>query len=254
MEVIICESLGRDGGYGSLRELRGILPICVLHAPFSPLGDWGDRIETLINTVGLAREISVPMVNFHPPKWLGGEVGFWRWMYAVRDFQRELGEGEVTVTVENMPCKDGLLRFNPYILRRTRDMARFIEERNLYLTFDCSHMGTTKADFQGNFLRFYKTKRIKNIHFSDFRDRREHLFPGRGILPLQGLLDFLRESGYDGMITLEIIPQELPEDEEAIKRVLGEVVASLRGESSGLTLEPWMKFDTMRFEGTIGTC
>lgn len=126
----------------------------------------------------------------------------------------------------------GPFRFNPYILRRTRDLIRFIQGRNLYFTFDCAHMGTAQADFEGNFLRLYGTKRVKNIHFSDYRDGKEHLLPGRGILPLDGLLNYLKEFQYDQMITLEIIPQELPEDEGAIKRALGEVALSIR---AGLT-------------------
>lgn len=109
-------------------------------------------------------------------------------------------------------------------------MVRFIEKRNLYFTFDCAHMGTAKVNFEGDFLRFYKTNRVKNIHFSDYRNQEEHLFPGHGILPLGGLLKYLKESRYDEMITLEIIPQELPGDEEAIKKALREVVLHIRGE------------------------
>ncbi len=109
-------------------------------------------------------------------------------------------------------------------------MVRFIEQRNLYFTFDCAHMGTGKANFEGNFLRFYRTKRVKNIHFSDYRSKKEHLLPGHGILPLASLLEYLKESSYDEMITLEIIPQELPEGEEAIKKGLREAALHLRAE------------------------
>jgi sugar phosphate isomerase/epimerase len=132
--------------------------------------------------------------------------------------------------LENMPYRERPLRFNPYILRRTEDMIRFIEERNLYFTFDCAHMGTTRTNFEENFLRLYKTRRVKNIHFSDYRNGREHLLPGRGILPLADFLRRLKESGYDQMITLEIFPQELTEDEDAIKKALREVALKMRVE------------------------
>ena len=228
MEVIISENFGQDEGYSLLRGLKEIIPIYVLHAPFDLIQGWGDRVTALIKTIDLARRISVPMVNFHPPRWLDLEVGFWRWMYTVGDFQRELGGGAVTIAMENMPYGGRPLRLNPYILRRTKNMVRFIEKRNLYLTFDCTHMGTAKANFEGNFLRLYRTKRVKNIHFSDYRNQEEHLLPGRGTLPLASLLEYLKESRYDEMITLEIIPQELPEDEEAVKKALREVVLHLR--------------------------
>jgi sugar phosphate isomerase/epimerase len=232
MEVIISEALGGHEGYSILRDLNEIAPIYVLHAPFHVIPGWGDRITAVLKTIELAKRLSVPMVNFHPPKWLSLEISFWRWMYRVRDFQKELGDGELAVAAENMPYWEGMLRFNSYILRRTEDMVRFIEEKNLYLTFDCSHMGTAKVGFEGNFLRLYKTRRVKNIHFSDYQNLREHLLPGRGILPLAGLLKCLKESQYDEMITLEIIPQELPGDEEAAKKALREKVLYIRRESA----------------------
>ena len=109
-------------------------------------------------------------------------------------------------------------------------MVRCSEQRTLYLTFDCTHMGTAKANFEGNFLRLYRTKRVKNIHFSDYRNQEEHLLPGRGTLPLASLLEYLKESNYDEMITLEIIPQELPGDEKGIKEALGETALHIRAE------------------------
>ena len=230
MEVIIPETLGQDEGYSLLSNLKEIVPIYVLHAPFDLIPGWGDRITALIKTIELAKRISIPMVNFHPPRWFDLEIKFWRWMYTVRDFQRELGGGKVTIAMENMPYGGRPLKFNPYILRRTRDVVRFIEKRNLYFTFDCTHMGTAKVTFAEDFRRLYKTKRVKNIHFSDYGSKKEHLLPGHGILPLASLLEYLKESGYDEMITLEIIPQELPVDEEAIKKALREVALHIRAE------------------------
>lgn len=230
MEVIISEAFVGDEGYSLLRNLKEIAPIYVLHAPFDPIPGWGNRISTLIKTIELARRVSVPMVNFHPPRWLDLEIKFWRWMYGVRDYQRELGGGKVAIAMENMPYRGRLLRFNPNILRKTREVIRFIEKRNLYFTFDCAHMGTATMHFIRNFLKLYKTKRVKNIHFSDYQNQNEHLLPGRGILPLAGLLGHLQESGYDEMITLEIIPQELPENEEDVKKTLREVALHIRAE------------------------
>ncbi len=230
MEVIISETFGQDEGHSLLSKLQKVLPIYVLHAPFHVIPGWGDRITALLKTIELAKRISVPMVNFHPPRWLDLEITFWRWVYTVEDFQRELGGRKIAIAMENMPYRGKLLRFNPNILGRTGDAVRFIERKNLYFTFDCTHMGTAKADFEGDFLRLYRTKRIKNIHFSDYRNQGEHLLPGRGTLPLAGLLEYLKESGYDEMITLEIIPQELPGDEVAINEALREAALHIRGE------------------------
>ena len=106
MEVIICETIRSDGGYSLLRNLREILPIYVLHAPFHVIPGWGDRVTALRKTVELAKGISVPMVSFHPPKWLDLEIMFWRWMYTIKDFQGELGGGEVAIAMENTKERD----------------------------------------------------------------------------------------------------------------------------------------------------
>jgi len=230
IEVIISENFGQGGGYSLLSDLKEIVPIYVLHAPFDLIQGWGDRITALIKTIELAKRISVPMVNFHPPKWLDLEIKFLRWMYTVGDFQRELGGEEVTIAMENMPYGGRPLRLNPYILRRTKDMVRFIDKRNLYFTFDCTHMGTANTRFVRNFLRLYKTKRVKNIHFSDYRSQREHLLPGHGMLPLAEVLEYLKESSYDEMITIEIFPQELPEDEGAMKKALRKAALHIKAE------------------------
>jgi len=107
MEVIICETIGSDGGCSLLRNLSEILPIYVLHAPFHVIPGWGDRITALRKTIERAERISVPMVGFHPPKWLDLEITFWRWMYMVRDFQGELGGGKLAIAMENMPYRGG---------------------------------------------------------------------------------------------------------------------------------------------------
>ncbi len=254
MEVIISEDLAGHGADSLLRDLNEIIPIFVLHAPFNLIPGWGDRITALIKTVDLAKKISVPMVNFHPPEWLNLEVGFWRWMYAIGDFQTELGGGAVTIAMENMPYGGRLLRLNPYILRRTEHMVHFIEKRNLYLTFDCTHMGTANVDFEDNFLRLFRTKRVKNLHFSDYRNKGEHLLPGRGTLPLANVLEYLKESRYDEMITLEIIPQELPEDDEAIKKALREMALHLRAELGQENLGYLGRVGTFGFDKDSPSC
>ena len=61
-------------------------------------------MDSLRMSIELAADRGIPLVNFHPPSWMGGEIGFWRWLYSVHDFQKEVGRnGQVAVTIENMP-------------------------------------------------------------------------------------------------------------------------------------------------------
>ena len=231
VELIINQDFQRVNCRMLLAELGSILPILSIHAPFMPLDGWGNQIDSLKRSVELAAQAGVSLVNFHPPSWLGLEIGFWRWMYRIHDFQKEIGGGEVLLTIENMPWT-GKFKTNEYILSQTEKMIEFISDRNLYQTFDCTHMGSGKANFINDFYLFYGSGRIKNIHFSDYGHGREHLLPGHGILPLTRFLNHLSSTRYDDTVTLELSPHEFPHNEEVIVESLKEILHYLRRETS----------------------
>ena len=110
-------------------------------------------------------------------------------------------------------------------------MIDFLAERNLFLTFDCTHMGSGKANFINDFYLFYNTGRIRNVHFSDYGHGREHLLPGHGILPLTRFLNHLSTTGYSQTLTLELSPHEFPHDEVIIVESLREILYYLREET-----------------------
>jgi sugar phosphate isomerase/epimerase len=125
----------------------------------------------------------------------------------------------------------GRYNINPHILSNTEKMIDFLHERNLFLTFDCTHMGSGKANFINDFYLFYNSGRIRNIHFSDYGHGREHLLPGRGILPLTRFLNHLRNTDYSETLTLELSPHEFPRDERIIIDSLREIRAYLERET-----------------------
>ena len=188
LELIINQEFQRVNSRKLMAELAEIMPILSIHAPFMPLDGWGTQVDSLKRSVELAAEADIPLVNFHPPSWLGFEFSFWRWMYRINDFQKEIGGGQVMITLENMPWS-GRFKTNPYILSQTEKMIEFITDRNLYQTFDCTHMGSGKANFINDFYLVYGSGRIRNVHFSDYGHGREHLLPGHGILPLTRFLN-----------------------------------------------------------------
>lgn len=230
MEVIINYDFQFGDNLGLIRDLQKILPIYSLHAPFLTLDGWGNKINQMQRTTRLAADSGIPLINFHPPAWMNFEFGFWRWLKKVKDFQKEVGEDQVIVTMENMPCT-GPLKVNPYFLSQTRKMIEFMTEHNLFLTFDTAHMGTSKANFLHDFHLFYDSGRIRNIHFSDYGYGREHLLPGHGILPLTRFLNHLRETAYDEHLVLELSPHEFPTEEEDIRAAMGEIFEYLRQET-----------------------
>jgi len=222
VEVIINQDFQYSDNLGLLRDLQQILPIMSLHAPFFDIDGWGDKIDQVQLTAELALKAGIPLINFHPPSWLALEFKFWRWFKGVADYQETLGRDQVVITVENMPATGPFGR-NPYILSQTPQMIEFLQAHNLFLTFDTAHMGSTRANFINDFYLFYNTGRMRNIHFSDYANGREHLLPGHGQLPLTRFLNHLRETGYNETITLELSPHEFPPGEAAIRDSMAEI-------------------------------
>jgi sugar phosphate isomerase/epimerase len=233
IELIINQDFQKINCRQYIAELQQICPIHSIHAPFMPLDGWGSPMDSLKRSVDLAGHCDIPLVNFHPPSWMGVELGFWRWLYGIHDFQAEIGGNAVMVTLENMPWV-GKFKINPHILSETAKMIDFIQDRNLYLTFDCTHMGSGKANFINDFYMFYNSGRIRNIHFSDYGHGREHLLPGHGILPLTRFLNHLRNTDYHSTVTLELSPHEFPRDEQIIRASLAEILQYLRMETATL--------------------
>jgi sugar phosphate isomerase/epimerase len=231
VELIINQEFQKVNPLKLIRSLQHTADIHSIHAPFMPLDGWGGVADSLRRCVALAAECGIPLVNFHPPSWMGFELAFWRWLYSVYDFQKEVGlNGQVIVTIENMPWV-GKMKINPNILANTQRMIDFIQDHNLYMTFDCTHMGSGKRNFINDFYLFYETGRIRNIHFSDYGHGREHLLPGHGILPLTRFLHHLRNTDYQDTVTLELDPSEFPQDERIIFEELLEILAFLRKET-----------------------
>ncbi len=230
MELIINHDFQMVNNRRLLDELTEIMPIMSIHAPFMPLDGWGNQMDSLKRSVELAAHCGAPLVNFHPPSWLGLELRFWRWLYTIADFQKEVGRENVMVTLENMPWV-GAWKINPHIFSHNGTMMEFLAERNLYMTFDCTHMGSGKTNFINDFYLFYNTGRIKNIHFSDYSNGREHLIPGHGVLPLTRFLNHLQTTNYSETLTVELSPHELPRDETILVETLREILAYLRRET-----------------------
>ena len=234
VELVINQEFQRVNCRRLIQRLAETHPVLSIHAPFMPLDGWGGPSDALKRCVELAAECGIGLVNFHPPSWLGFEVGYWRWLYRIQDFQREIGGDRVTVTLENMPWT-GKYRINGYILSETRKMIEFLAQKNLFLTFDCTHMGSGRANFINDFYLFYNSGRIRNIHFSDFGHGRQHLLPGHGILPLTRFLNHLRNTDYDQTLTLELSPHEFPKGEQIIIQSLKEILSYLRSETAKTT-------------------
>ena len=241
MEIIVNHDFSGRNQVNYLRSLSEILPIYSMHAPFFEIDGWGGKIDQLKICTNLALEAGVPLINFHPPSWLGLELKFWRWLKKIDDFQADLGQNQVVITMENMPCMPKS-KINPYMLSAPEKMTSFLKEHNLFLTFDTAHCGSMHTSFINDFYHYYGSGRMRSIHFSDYANGEEHLMPGHGGLPLTRFLNHLRETGYDHSLVLELSPYEFPEEFGQIRATLEEVFRYLCQETgktppSGLLVE-----------------
>lgn len=205
-----------------------ILPIFSIHAPFMKMNAWGNQVCSLQRSIEIAKILNTHIVNFHPPNWFSMEVAFFRWFKNVQDFQTKLGGDGVILTIENMPRIGKRLLLAPYILNGFEDLIEFGLSKNLYFTFDTTHLATFGGDVIEAFLKFFKTMRLKNIHISDFGDHESHLFLGCGELPIVKLLNTIGRLGYDGMVTLEVSPHALPRTREWLVKMLQYQVTFLK--------------------------
>jgi sugar phosphate isomerase/epimerase len=203
-----------------LHECSQVLPIYALHVPFLKLPSWGNQVEAIIRSVEVAKDLRIPVVNLHPPSWFHLEINFLKWFRHVKDFQKELGCEDVALALENMPLMGKSIKLAPYLLNDHTEALRFGLARNLHFTFDTTHMATFDHDIVHAFLEFFRTRRLLHVHLSDYASPESHLFVGGGKLPIVRLLNTMRAVGYEGSISLEVSPTELPFTREWVIRIL----------------------------------
>jgi sugar phosphate isomerase/epimerase len=227
-ELVIDRRFNDSRFIDTALECSEILPIHSIHAPFMKMNAWGSQVYSLQRSVEIAKILRVEVVNFHPPNWFSLEIAFLRWFRKVQDFQKKLGGDGVMLAIENMPRMGKRLMLTPYVLNDFEDLIEFGVERNLYFTFDTTHLATFGNDVIAAFLAFLKTGRLKNIHISDFGDYESHLFLGCGALPMVKLLNTIGRLDYDGMITFEVSPYELPRTREWLVKMLQHQVSFMK--------------------------
>jgi sugar phosphate isomerase/epimerase len=236
-ELVVGKNFNRAGYKDEVLECLNILPIRSLHAPYVHIASWGDEKQALARCIELAMEIGAKVVTFHPPSWWAREFKFYKWFKKMQNFQGEFGCEGVALSIENMPLIK--LVIPSYVLNNFKKLIRFGLQRNLYFTYDITHIGTYGYDIVNAFLIYLETGRLRNIHLSDYSLWREksHLGIGRGELPIVRLLNTMRRLGYDEMTTLEIAPQELPRTNEWLLKVMSYSAAYLKlhlGRNTGI--------------------
>ncbi|MBP8625196.1 MAG: sugar phosphate isomerase/epimerase [Syntrophorhabdaceae bacterium] len=227
-DLVINRHFNRPDYLDIVKGCCQILPVYSIHAPFLKIDAWGSKTNAIVQTVRIAQALNAGIINFHPPSWFSAELLFFRSFRKIEDFQKSLGSEGIRLTIENMPLVGKKLMLTPYILNDFKDLIEYGLKRNLDFTFDTTHLGTFGIDPVVGFLSFFRTERLKNIHISDYNDTESHLFLGRGDMPVARFLNTLRRLNYDGMITLEVSPEELPRTREWMIKMMRYQLSLLR--------------------------
>jgi len=164
------------------------------------------RIEHTENCILLARDLGAPSLSLEPGGPLPKGTKRSEALALYRDgLARVLPLAEacgVNLLVEPEP---------DLLIERPEEFEEFLKgfsHRRLGLNFDIGHFYCVGVDPAEAAHRL--APHIRHVHLEDIAPSREHkhLVPGRGAIDLPKALRALRDSGYDGWITVELYPYE----------------------------------------------
>ena len=180
-----------------------VCPVMSVHAPFRQWSLWGGHFGAWQKSAALARKLPlVTNITLHPPFFRPGEFSLHRRFAKTPDLAAILEADERTVlSLENLPWSERV----PFGRDPLVALIQVCEDKDVAMTFDTCHLGVSGRDILDSW-RTVPQGLVRNIHFSDTDGVREHLWPGRGMLPLAGFLEMLREEPYHGLLTLEVSP------------------------------------------------
>lgn len=185
------------------------VPALSVHPPFKGLPGWPMRATQVIPLLtSVSRQLNAELAVVHTPFVHGEDTPRGeRYSLGLR-LGLEAVDGAVRLGLESNQYN---LRTRRYLFDDLAALTRFAQERNCAVTFDTCHAGANGEDI----LACYEIVRpvLRNIHLSDVRWRGgqpyTHIMPGEGSLPLDAFLAALARDGYDGLVTLEVRPQEV---------------------------------------------
>lgn len=163
------------------------------------------------------------------------------WFDAIETARTITEPGRTRIAIENT---GSLKRSDPAAFLDDPDRLHGLaEEWGLAITYDTSHAASRAWDVVA--CAAHLAPHIANVHLSDYGCRtfpvglanallRDHQMPGAGTLPLHDVLAALAETGYTGLVTLELSPVALrvpwrPAAERRLRAAVAGVRASITG-------------------------
>lgn len=193
------------------------VPILSIHQPaWSVAGFWQDEkafyFAKKFNSVYVAH----PLVNTHinSPK----SKAYYKWLSEMKK------KYEIEILIENMTNIYQLMPLLHYVSKKHHDSATDVEyfdtickKYGFGFTLDISHLMASEPQHAKGFGELWPY--LKNIHLSDFTEKKEHMGLGDGLLNYESFLGYLKDKKYDGLINLELCPRILNAREKYYKDI-----------------------------------
>lgn len=193
------------------------VPILSIHQPaWSVAGWWQDEkafyFAKKFNSVYVAH----PLVNTHinSPK----SKAYYKWLVQMQN------KYEIEILIENMTNIYQLMPLLHYVSKKHHDSATDVEyfdsickKYGFGFTLDISHLMEKEPQNADGFSELWPY--LKNIHLSDFTEKKEHMGLGDGVLNYESFLSYLKEKKYTGLINLELCPRILNAREKYYKDI-----------------------------------
>lgn len=185
-----------------LRELD--MQVFSVHQSVSTLFNIGTR--EVSGLFQIANELSAEVVVLHLGV-IGDQIFDKNYVGELKDLENHY---KIKIGIENMPINP-LWFFKTYTWKEF-DFCTVVAKDKFHITFDTTHLAQTGRDI----LRFYENNKnmIVNIHLSDYKMNflnnplmltyGTHLSLGKGRLPIIQFLKILKDTRYNGIITMEI--------------------------------------------------
>jgi sugar phosphate isomerase/epimerase len=206
--------------YQDLRDDLDIYYLC--HGPREGDPNNADTLEStylpkLMRILSIMPRLEMKLLTIHlwlDPRFVVPELIAYKVGFLKRVLQRA-GDSDITVCIENLS-------------ENAEQMAPIFDALpSLNLTLDLGHaqLLSDKNTSFGFIEKF--PDRIRHIHLHDnlggvSQTDDLHLPVGKGAVDFDGILRRLNQTGYDGTLTLELKPEEIRDNLDRVKQLLGD--------------------------------
>ncbi|HEY7781088.1 MAG TPA: sugar phosphate isomerase/epimerase family protein [Ktedonobacterales bacterium] len=211
----------------------GVRPLSI-HPPLLPWLGWPRRYVRSAPRLGaLARRLGAELFVLHLPELASLDSPRARAYIDAIERGQLAGGSRVAVAIENLQFDR---RGRRYPVDDLATVARFCQDHGCGLTFDTCHAGANGEDVLADYAIVKPV--LRNIHLSDVvwsgGLAHTHRLPGEGELPLAELLRTLTRDGYDGLVTIEVRPDQAgPTGRGHAERRLSQALEFVRRHTAG---------------------